>query len=46
MAVFWIIAPCILVEVYKSFRGAWWIALMMEAAGTSETLLTAYSSPR
>jgi hypothetical protein len=32
MAVFWVVAPCSLVEVYRRF-----IALMMEAASTSET---------
>jgi hypothetical protein len=47
MAVFWVVAPCSLVEVYRRFRGACClhhhhhqgIALMMEAAGTSETLV-------
>jgi hypothetical protein len=46
MVVFWVVAPCSLVEVYQRFRGPCCIALMVEAAGTSETLLTAYSSPR
>jgi hypothetical protein len=31
MAVFWVVAPCSLVEVYSSV-----VTLMMEAAGTSE----------
>jgi hypothetical protein len=31
MAVFWVVAPCSLVEVYQ-------VSLMMEAARTSETL--------
>jgi hypothetical protein len=35
MAVFWVVAPCSLVDVYQRF-----IALMMEAARTSETLVT------
>jgi hypothetical protein len=34
MAVFWIVVPCSLVEVFRRFRGL--IALMMEAANTSE----------
>jgi hypothetical protein len=37
MAVFWVVAPCTLVEVYRSFSGALIIALMMEAASTSVT---------
>jgi hypothetical protein len=36
MAVFWVVAPCSLVEVYQRFRG---LAPMMEAARTSETLV-------
>jgi hypothetical protein len=44
MAVFWVVAPCSLVEVYKRFRGR--IALMMEAAGTSETLVNFYQTTR
>jgi hypothetical protein len=43
MAVFWVSAPCSLVEVYRRFRGAsclhQLIVLMMEAASTSETLI-------
>jgi hypothetical protein len=39
IAVFWVVAPCILVEVYKRFRGSCCpiiraMALMMEAAST------------
>jgi hypothetical protein len=41
MAVFWVIAPCSLVEVYQRF-----IALMMEAARTSETLVNFYQTAR
>jgi hypothetical protein len=41
MAVFWVVAPCSLVEVYRRFR-----ALMMEAAGTSETLVYFYQTIR
>jgi hypothetical protein len=37
MAVFWVVAPCSLVEVFRCFRGACCIALMMEAPSTSET---------
>jgi hypothetical protein len=36
MAVFWVIGPCRLVEVF--------IALMMEAVRTSETLVNVYQS--
>jgi hypothetical protein len=39
MAVFWVVAPCSLVEVYQRF-----IALMMEAARTSETLVNFYQT--
>jgi hypothetical protein len=48
MAVFWDVAPCSLVEVYQRFRGPCClhhqgheslIALIMEAASTSETLV-------
>jgi hypothetical protein len=46
MAVFWVVAPYSLVEVYRRFRGACCLhhngdeaALMMEAASTSETLV-------
>jgi hypothetical protein len=40
MAVFWVVAPCSLVEVYQL------IALMMEAARTSETLVNFYQTTR
>jgi hypothetical protein len=40
MAVFWVVAPCSLVEVYHHHQGdECLIALMMEAARTSETLV-------
>jgi hypothetical protein len=39
MAVFWVVAPCGLVEVEA-------IALMMEAARTSETLVSFYETTR
>jgi hypothetical protein len=51
MAVFWVVVPCSLVEVYQCFRGPCClhhqgdeslIALMMEAARTSETLVNFY----
>jgi hypothetical protein len=45
MAVFWVVAPCSLVEVYRRFRGPL-IALMMEAARTSETLVKCYQTIR
>jgi hypothetical protein len=38
MAVFWVMAPCSLVEVYR------FIALMMEAARTSETSVNFYQT--
>jgi hypothetical protein len=47
MAVFWVVAPCKLVEVYKLFRGhRGLIALMMEAARTYETLVNFYQTAR
>jgi hypothetical protein len=46
MAVFWIVAPCILVEVYQRFIGPSLIALMMEATRTSETLVNFYQTTR
>jgi hypothetical protein len=55
MAVFWVVAPCILVEVYDisevlaasiiRARGLL-IALMMEAASTSETSVNFYQNTR
>jgi hypothetical protein len=41
IAVFWVVAPCSLVEVSESL-----IALMMEAARTSETLVNFYQTTR
>jgi hypothetical protein len=47
MAVFWVVAPCSLVEVYQRFRGPCCsIALMMEAASTFEKLLNFYQTTR
>jgi hypothetical protein len=58
MAVFWVVSPCRLVEVYWRFRGALClhhqgddissqgIALVMEAASTSETLVNFYQTTR
>jgi hypothetical protein len=55
MAVFWVVATCSLVEVYQRFRGPCClhqegndaiIALMMEAARTSETLVNFYQTTR
>jgi hypothetical protein len=45
MAVFWVVAPCSLVEVYQRFiiRA---IALMMKAARTSVTLVNFYQTIR
>jgi hypothetical protein len=44
MVVFWVVAPCSLVKVYRRFRGL--IALMMEAASTSETSVNFYQTTR
>jgi hypothetical protein len=53
MAVFWVVAPCSPVEVYQRFRGPCCLhhqgdldlmALMMEAARTSETLVNFYQT--
>jgi hypothetical protein len=52
MTVFWVVEPCSLVEVYQRFRGPWClqssrlIALMMEAARTSEKLVNFYQTTR
>jgi hypothetical protein len=42
MTVFWDVALCSLVEIYWCFR--WATALMMEAAGTSETSVNFYQT--
>jgi hypothetical protein len=53
MAVFWVVAPCSLVEVYQRFSGPCClqhqgyiraIALTMETARTSETLVNFYQT--
>jgi hypothetical protein len=44
MAVFWVVALCSLVEVYRRFRDAMSIALMMEAASTSEMSVNFYQT--
>jgi hypothetical protein len=47
IAIFWIAAPCSLAEVYRRIRGACaLIALMMEAARTSETSVNFYQTAR
>jgi hypothetical protein len=50
MAVFWVVAPCSLVEVYHCFRGACrlhhWGTLMTEAARTSEMSVNFYQTTR
>jgi hypothetical protein len=47
MAVFWVVVPYSLVEVYRRFRGTYClISLMMEAEGTSETLANFYQTIR
>jgi hypothetical protein len=36
--VFWVVAPCSLIEAYRRFRSAYFVlVLMMEAASASET---------
>jgi hypothetical protein len=44
IAVFWVVAPCSLVEVNQLTMSV--IALMMEAARTSETLVNFYQTTR
>jgi hypothetical protein len=45
MAVVWLVALCSLVEIYQRFRGpCCLIALMMEAARSSETLVNFYQT--
>jgi hypothetical protein len=46
MTVFWVFALCSLVEVYRRFSGACFIALIMEAASTSETSVNFYQTTR
>jgi hypothetical protein len=48
MAVFWVVAPCHLVEVYRRFRGACCHhhALIIQAANTSETSANLYQTTR
>jgi hypothetical protein len=50
MAVFWVVAPCSLVEVHLRFRGPCCLhhqgTLMMEAARFSETLVNFYQTTR
>jgi hypothetical protein len=54
MAVFWVVAPCSMVEVYRRFRGSCCLHhqgddvsyLMMEAASTSETSVNFYQTTR
>jgi hypothetical protein len=55
MAAFWVVAPCSLVEVYRRFRSPCClhnqsdgilIALMMDAASTSETSVNFYQNTR
>jgi hypothetical protein len=48
MAVFWIVVPCSLVEVYRRFRGPFCLHHqrdeLVEAARTSETLVNLYQT--
>jgi hypothetical protein len=46
MAVFWVVAPCSLVEVSEVLAASIIIALMMEEARTSETLVNFYQTTR
>jgi hypothetical protein len=43
MAIFWVVAPCSLLEVYRRFRA---FALVMEAVNTSETSVNFYKTTR
>jgi hypothetical protein len=42
MAVFWVVAPCSLVDVYRRFRSA----MMMEAASAFEMSVNFYQTAR
>jgi hypothetical protein len=48
ISVFWAVAPCCLVAVYRRFRGTCCllIALMIEVASTSETSVNFYQTTR
>jgi hypothetical protein len=48
MAVFWVVAPCGVVEVSRRFRGACCLhqALIMDTASTSETSVNFYQTTR
>jgi hypothetical protein len=55
MAVFWVVAPCSLVELYRRFRGAYCLhhqgdsddgTPMTEAASTSEKPINFYKTAR
>jgi hypothetical protein len=43
MAVFWVVAPCSLVEFYRRFRAAY-CRVMMEAVSTSEKSVNFYQT--
>jgi hypothetical protein len=45
-AVFWVVSPCSLVEIDVSVPASIIIALMMEAASTSETSVNVYQTTR
>jgi hypothetical protein len=44
MAVFWVVALCNLVVVYRLFRGTCCLTLMMEAASISEMMVNFYQT--
>jgi hypothetical protein len=46
MAVFWVVALCRLEKVYRRFRAIRGIALILEAACTSETSVNFYQTTR
>jgi hypothetical protein len=50
MAVFWVVAPCNLVDVYRRFRGTYCLHhqgdLMTEEASTSETSVNFFQTTR
>jgi hypothetical protein len=46
MAVFWDVALCSQVELYRHFRDTSYLQVMMEAVSTSETSITFYEISR
>jgi hypothetical protein len=50
MAVFWVVVPCSLVEVYRRFKGDCCLhhqgAMVMDASSMSETLVNSFQTTR